>query len=73
MIDNGSSDASVELVALHYPNVEVHAGVNLGFAGGCNLGMRFAGGEFAAYFFVNPDTTISPTCLERLEEIFRRR
>jgi GT2 family glycosyltransferase len=66
VVDNGSNDATVEIITRHYPNIEVHAGVNLGFAGGCNRGIRLAGGDFAAYFFLNPDAQVSPTCLERL-------
>lgn len=68
VVDNGSRDATVEIVTRHYPNIGVYPGVNLGFAGGCNRGIRLAGEDFAAYFFLNPDARVSPTCLERLKK-----
>ena len=68
VVDNGSSDATVEIITRRYPNIEVCAGVNLGFAGGCNRGIRLAGDDFAAYFFLNPDARVSPTCLDRLKK-----
>jgi N-acetylglucosaminyl-diphospho-decaprenol L-rhamnosyltransferase len=66
VIDNGSNDATVEIIARNYPNIPVYAGVNLGFAGGCNRGIQFAGDDVGAYFFLNPDAQVSPTCLELL-------
>jgi GT2 family glycosyltransferase len=67
VVDNGSNDATVEIIKRRFPAVDVHAGENLGFAGGCNLGIRRAGGDFIAYFFLNPDAQVSPTCLEQLK------
>lgn len=67
VVDNGSSDATLEIIARRFPNIEVYAGSNLGFAGGCNRGIRLVGGDFAAYFFLNPDAQVSPTCLGRLK------
>jgi len=66
VVDNGSSDTTVEIITRHFPNIEVYAGVNLGFAGGCNRGIRIAGADFAAYFFLNPDAWVTPECLDRL-------
>jgi hypothetical protein len=68
VVDNGSTDSTVELVSRHYPHVPVHMGMNLGFAGGCNRGIELAGNDPAAYFFLNPDAQVSPTCLERLKK-----
>ena len=68
VVDNGSSDATVEIITRHYPKIEVHAGMNLGFAGGCNRGIRLAGDDFEAYFFLNPDARVTPTCLDRLKK-----
>ena len=43
VVDNGSTDGSPEAVAERFPDVElVRAGVNLGFAGGNNVGIRRA-------------------------------
>lgn len=66
LVDNGSEDATIKLVRRDFPNVIVEAGVNLGFPGGCNRGVFLAGHEATAYFFLNPDATVSPTCLEQL-------
>jgi GT2 family glycosyltransferase len=67
VVDNGSSDATIEIITRHFPQIEVYAGVNLGFAGGCNRGIRKAGSNFAAYFFLNPDARVAPDCLDRLQ------
>jgi GT2 family glycosyltransferase len=66
LIDNGSEDATIELVKRDFPSVIVDAGVNLGFPGGCNRGVLLAGDDATAYFFLNPDAEVSPTCLEQL-------
>lgn len=66
LIDNGSEDATIELVKRDFPSVIVDAGANLGFPGGCNRGILLAGDDATAYFFLNPDATVSPTCLEKL-------
>ena len=43
VVDNGSDDGSAEAVAERFPDVElVRTGVNLGFAGGNNVGIRRA-------------------------------
>jgi GT2 family glycosyltransferase len=44
----------------------ITASVNLGFAGGCNLGAAEAGGEFLV--FLNDDTEVLPGWLEALVE-----
>lgn len=67
MVDNGSSDATVKVIRQHFPHIEVYPGVNLGFAGGCNRGIRIAGPDFAAYFFLNPDARVAPECLGQLQ------
>ena len=43
VVDNGSSDGSPEAIEERFPGVElIRAGVNLGFAGGNNVGIRRA-------------------------------
>jgi GT2 family glycosyltransferase len=43
VVDNGSSDGSPDEIARRFPRVElIRTGVNLGFAGGCNVGIRRA-------------------------------
>lgn len=65
VIDNGSSDGSVEYLRAEYPWVRVHplAG-NRGFAGGNNAGFRIARGQYLA--LINNDAEAEPECLERL-------
>ncbi|MCP2258650.1 Glycosyltransferase, GT2 family [Streptoalloteichus tenebrarius] len=53
-VDNASGDGSAERLREAAPDVElVEAPENLGFAGGCNLGVRHARGEVVA--FLNND------------------
>jgi GT2 family glycosyltransferase len=58
LVDNASTDGSVEWVASHYPQVHILRNQkNLGFAEGNNVGIRFALSEGAGYVvLVNTDT-----------------
>lgn len=54
VIDNDSQDGSVEKIRAAVPDaIVVDAGSNTGFAGGCNLGVARAKGEYVA--FINND------------------
>ncbi len=65
VIDNGSTDDSVELLRRDFPGVRVLAqSRNRGFAGGNNAGIRAARGELVA--LVNNDTVADPSWLEEL-------
>jgi GT2 family glycosyltransferase len=66
LIDNGSEDATLDIVRRDFPNVVATQALNLGFASGCNHGVRLAGDEADAYFFLNPDASVSPSCMEKL-------
>lgn len=67
LVDNGSTDDSVDQVRQQFPAVRVlTAGKNLGFAGGNNAGIGQARGDFIA--LLNNDTVVQPTWLERLVE-----
>jgi GT2 family glycosyltransferase len=45
----------------------IRSGGNLGFAGGCNVGIRAAGfDDFAYFWFLNPDTVIDRLALVEL-------
>ena len=66
MVDNGSLDDVVERVRAELPQVRVLEPLaNLGFAGGCNLGIR-APGEFDHIALVNNDATVEPGWLRPL-------
>jgi GT2 family glycosyltransferase len=68
VVDNGSTDGSVEAVRAAHPEVHVvENGRNLGFAGGNNAGLRHAferGAEWAV--LVNNDATLAPDAIDRL-------
>ncbi|MFC0109920.1 glycosyltransferase [Kibdelosporangium aridum] len=53
-VDNASGDGSAERIKTHAPDAEViESKTNLGFAGGCNLGVQHAKGSVVA--FLNND------------------
>lgn len=68
ILDNGSHDGSVEYLRETFPQVEVIAnGRNLGFAAGCNVGMKRAVAEnFEYVLLVNNDTSVAPNLLGEL-------
>ncbi|MCU1362454.1 MAG: glycosyltransferase [Acidimicrobiaceae bacterium] len=66
LVDNGSDDATLDIVRRDFPNVIAVEVSNLGFAGGCNYGVRLAGDEVDTYFFLNPDASVTSTCLGKL-------
>lgn len=65
VVDNHSSDGTVEMVRQEYPWVTLIASeANLGFAAGNNLGLQRATGSYLA--FLNPDTEASQGSLATL-------
>jgi GT2 family glycosyltransferase len=63
--DNGSTDASVELIRERFCEVRIIENrANLGFAKGNNAGIRVAQGEYI--LILNPDTIIRDRALEKL-------
>jgi GT2 family glycosyltransferase len=68
VVDNGSSDGTADDVAAQFPDVRlVRSPRNLGYAGGNNLGVVHAHGEFLA--FLNPDTEAAPGWLAGLVRV----
>lgn len=66
LVDNGSTDGSVEYVRREFPEVRVVAlNHNAGFAGGNNVGIRASTGEYVA--LLNNDTRAHPRWLESLK------
>ena len=65
MVDNGSTDDSVARIRAAHPGVPIlETGRNLGFSGGCNVGIRRALEEGADYvWLLNNDTTVDPQAL----------
>ncbi|MBO0728283.1 MAG: glycosyltransferase family 2 protein [Acidimicrobiaceae bacterium] len=67
LVDNASSDGSVAYVRSRWPAVKVvESDVNLGFAGGNNLGIGEAGGRHVV--LLNNDTRVRPGWLRALVE-----
>lgn len=68
VIDNGSSDGSVEYLRAQFPGVKVlPQEMNLGFAAGCNVGMKRALEDATEYvLLVNNDTEIESNMLNEL-------
>jgi GT2 family glycosyltransferase len=64
-VDNGSSDGSVEAVRDRHPDAHlIENGRNLGFAGGCNVGIRWALAQGAEWMvLVNNDAVIAPDAI----------
>ncbi len=68
VVDNGSTDDSCARIKEEYPEVIlIENDVNLGFAGGNNVGIRYALANGAEYIFLlNNDTVVDPRILTRL-------
>lgn len=68
VVDNGSTDGSVEKVRQAMPALELlQTGANLGFGGGCNAGIKLALARGADYvWLINSDATVDPGALSAL-------
>ena len=65
VVDNASPNYSSAVLKDEFPFIKhISSPENLGFAGGNNLGLHFADGEFA--FFVNNDTEVTPNLVSEL-------
>jgi GT2 family glycosyltransferase len=68
VVDNGSTDGSVEMVREEFPDVRlIELSANTGFAGGVNIGIGHAVGDWV--LCVNNDTTVAPEAVEELLRI----
>jgi GT2 family glycosyltransferase len=70
IVDNGSSDDSESVLRERFPAIDLlQTGKNLGFAGGNNVGIRYAleqGADFV--WLLNNDTVVDSACLSYLVE-----
>ncbi|WP_446009491.1 glycosyltransferase family 2 protein [Candidatus Electrothrix sp.] len=68
VVDNGSSDGSLEYLHKHYPQIQVIAlPENKGFSAAVNKGILSSTAPFV--FLLNNDTELAPDCLARLMEV----
>ena len=69
VVDNNSSDNSVEYLGLRFPTVHFIANKeNAGFAKGCNIGLSNACGKYI--LFLNPDTIVPEECFKKCIDFF---
>ncbi|MCK5330013.1 MAG: glycosyltransferase family 2 protein [Candidatus Marinimicrobia bacterium] len=69
MVDNASSDDSVEYMERNYPQVKIiHSGGNIGYSAGNNLGIEVAAGKYV--LLLNNDIEVTPGWLEPIIEEF---
>ena len=68
VVDNGSTDGSQAHIESHCPKIKVvQTGANLGFGGGCNVGIRRALEQGADYvWLINSDATVDSNALTEL-------
>lgn len=70
VVDNASREDPQATILDRFPEViYLRSNINLGFAGGNNLGLTAATGDF--YFFVNNDAELTPACIGFLLDLFR--
>ena len=68
LVDNGSTDRSVDYVAKNYPNVKIITnGKNLGFAAGNNVGIKKAKGDYV--ILLNNDTEVDPNWVKEMVHV----
>jgi GT2 family glycosyltransferase len=69
LVDNSSSDGSVELFKDDSRVTFVESGANIGFGGGNNLGAQYANGRFL--LFLNPDTLLKNNAIKILADFLK--
>ncbi|MAS35257.1 MAG: glycosyl transferase [Anaerolineaceae bacterium] len=74
LVDNASTDGTVEAVRSLYPMVEViETGQNLGFTGGNNVGIQHALDDGADYILLlNNDTVVAPDMIEQMVSVMEQ-
>ncbi len=71
MVDNASSDWSVEFIKNKFPAVHVIQNkINIGFGPAVNKGMSIGKGEY--FLFLNNDLTLAPSCISELATLMEK-
>jgi len=70
VVDNGSTDDSVRKIRTACPKITlIETGENLGFAAGCNVGIRYVFQQDPEYvWLLNNDTVVAPAALAAMVE-----
>lgn len=72
MVDNASSDGSVEFVRENFPQVTVIENeTNTGFSGGNNIGIARSTGKYL--FLLNNDTVVDEGCISELVRVIEEK
>lgn len=70
VVDNNSADKVVEILPAEFPEITLIASpTNLGYAGGNNLGIKSAHGDY--FLVTNNDVEVTPNFLEPLIGVFK--
>jgi GT2 family glycosyltransferase len=68
VIDNGSRENPLDALSAEFPDIKaIRSDENLGFAGGNNLGIKAATGDY--FFLVNNDTEFTPGLVQKLVNV----
>lgn len=71
VVDNKSEETTILNIEKRFPKFRfIYNDVNGGFANGCNLGAKYANGEFI--LFLNPDTVATESEVEKLLNVARQ-
>ena len=66
VVDNASTDKSVDLIKIRFPEVKLIVNdKNLGFGGGNNVGIRASHGKYI--MILNNDARLDPDCIKELK------
>ncbi len=68
VVDNNSSDKTRDIILKKFPTIKlINTNVNLGYAGGNNVGIAQAINKHAEYIFIlNPDAKVHVDCVNQL-------
>jgi len=70
VVENNSGD-DLTSIAKRFPNVRIiYSNVNLGFAGGCNLGIKSAHGDYLV--LINPDIIFTQDSLYKIRDVMEK-
>ena len=71
VVDNNSSDGSVEFMQQHYPEIRlIQINENLGYAGGYNEALKQIKSEY--YILLNSDVEVTSGWLEPVIDVFKK-